>query len=78
MKYAMNGKAFKENYEKVATDPGKLWEQGQRRASGQVYNWPTSTYIAKPPFFDGFTMTPAQAAGQNLWRQARRGHGAVR
>jgi aconitate hydratase len=28
-------------------------------ASGQVYNWPTSTYIAKPPFFDGFTMQPA-------------------
>jgi aconitate hydratase len=27
-------------------------------AQGQVYDWPTSTYIAKPPFFDGFTMTP--------------------
>ena len=26
--------------------------------SGQVYNWPTSTYIAKPPFFDDFTMAP--------------------
>ncbi len=25
-------------------------------AVGQVYNWPTSTYIAKPPFFDGFKM----------------------
>jgi aconitate hydratase len=25
-------------------------------ASGQVYNWPKSTYIAKPPFFDGFKM----------------------
>jgi aconitate hydratase len=25
-------------------------------ATGQVYDWPTSTYIAKPPFFDGFTM----------------------
>jgi len=29
---------------------------------GQVYNWPTSTYIAKPPFFDGFSMTPAALA----------------
>ncbi len=28
-------------------------------AEGQVYNWPTSTYIAKPPFFDGFSMKPA-------------------
>jgi aconitate hydratase len=25
-------------------------------ASGQVYDWPASTYIAKPPFFDGFGM----------------------
>jgi aconitate hydratase len=30
--------------------------------TGQVYNWPTSTYIAKPPFFDGFSMTPAALA----------------
>ena len=27
-------------------------------SSGQVYDWPKSTYIAKPPFFDGFGMTP--------------------
>ena len=26
-------------------------------AIGQVYHWPKSTYIAKPPFFDGFKMT---------------------
>src|SRR5437899_1986164 len=26
-------------------------------AAGQVYAWPRSTYIAKPPFFDGFKMT---------------------
>ena len=25
-------------------------------ATGQVYSWPRSTYIAKPPFFDGFKM----------------------
>jgi aconitate hydratase len=28
-------------------------------ATGQVYGWPTSTYIAKPPFFAGFSMTAA-------------------
>ncbi|OYT99283.1 MAG: aconitate hydratase [Burkholderiales bacterium PBB1] len=61
MKYAMNGKAFKKNYEKVATNPGKLWGKVDG-ATGQVYDWPTSTYIAQPPFFDGFTMQPAQAA----------------
>ena len=27
MKYAMNGKAFKANYDKVATEPGPLWEK---------------------------------------------------
>jgi len=61
MKYAMNGKAFKKNYDKVASDPGKLWKQ-INGVKGQVYTWPASTYIAKPPFFDGFTMEPAAAA----------------
>jgi aconitate hydratase len=58
MKYAMNGKAFRKNYDKVSSDPGKLWKK-VNGAQGQVYEWPASTYIAKPPFFDGFTMTPA-------------------
>ena len=57
MKYAMNGKAFKANYDQVGTEPGKLWEK-IKGVTGQVYNWPASTYIAKPPFFDGFTMQP--------------------
>jgi len=58
MKYAMNAKTFKDNYEKVASDPGKLWKR-INGVTGQVYNWPSSTYIARPPFFDGFTMEPA-------------------
>ena len=58
MKFAMNGKAFKANYDQVASEPGKLWEK-IKGVTGQVYNWPASTYIAKPPFFDGFTMKPA-------------------
>ncbi len=58
MKYAMNGKAFKANYDKVAAEPGKLWEK-INGVTGQVYDWPVSTYIARPPFFDGFTMEPA-------------------
>ena len=60
MRYAMNGKAYRQNYEKVASAPGKLWEK-IKGVSGQVYNWPASTYIAKPPIFDGFTMTPGAA-----------------
>ena len=58
MKHAMDAKAFRANYAQVAEKPGKLWEQ-IKGVSGQVYTWPTSTYIAKPPFFDGFEMTPA-------------------
>ncbi|MBH1986645.1 MAG: aconitate hydratase AcnA [Burkholderiales bacterium] len=66
MKHAMNGKAFKANYEKVKTKPGKLWEKTQG-VKGQVYSWPQSSYIARPPFFDGFQPTPPQAPkGRNL------------
>jgi aconitate hydratase len=57
LKYAMNPTAFKANYDKVATDPGQLWKK-INGVKGQVYTWPASTYIAKPPFFEGFTMTP--------------------
>jgi aconitate hydratase len=39
-----------------------LWEQIQGVAEGQVYNWPKSTYIAEPPFFQEFAMQPKAAA----------------
>ena len=58
MKFAMNGKAFRRNYDKVKTSPGKLWD-GITGVKGQVYTWPKSSYIAEPPFFAGFTMQPA-------------------
>ncbi len=57
MKYAMDPAAFKANYDQVATKPGKLWD-AIKGVKGQVYTWPKSTYIAQPPFFDGFTMEP--------------------
>jgi aconitate hydratase len=60
MKFAMNGKAFKENYDKVRNKPGKLWDQ-VKGVKGQVYTWPKSTYIAEPPFFADFSMQPAAA-----------------
>jgi aconitate hydratase len=56
MKYAMNPKTFQRLY----TNPGKdnpLW-QNITSASGQVYDWPKSSYIAEPPFFEGFGMQP--------------------
>ncbi|MDI1340108.1 aconitate hydratase [Polaromonas sp.] len=58
MKFAMNGKAFRENYAKVKSEPGKLWER-IKGVTGTAYTWPVSTYIAEPPFFKGFAMDPA-------------------
>ena len=55
MKYAMNGKAFRANYAKVKTEPGKLWEK-IKGVAGNTYTWPQSTYIAEPPFFKDFAM----------------------
>ena len=71
LKFAMNGKAFRANYAKVATDPGKLWEK-IKGVSGTAYTWPASTYIAEPPFFAQFALEkgatgadPSSATGQN-------------
>jgi aconitate hydratase len=61
MKFAMNAKAFRANYGKVKTDPGALW-QDIEGVAGATYNWPKSTYIAEPPFFEGFTLAPPEAA----------------
>ncbi len=55
MKFAMNGQAFRANYARVKTEPGKLWEQ-IKGVTGNAYTWPQSTYIAEPPFFKDFAM----------------------
>ncbi len=60
MKFAMNAAAFRANYAQVKANPGKLWGD-ITGVTGQVYDWPRSTYIARPPFFDGFTQQPAPA-----------------
>ena len=57
MKYAMHGKAYRDNYERVKTEPGKLWER-IKGVGGKTYTWPASSYIAEPPFFDGFALQP--------------------
>ena len=62
MKHAMSAKTFKENYADVKAKPGKLWEGIKGVAKGDVYNWPKSTYIAEPPFFEDFGMEPKGAA----------------
>jgi aconitate hydratase len=55
MKYAMKGKAYRTNYGLVKTEPGKLWEK-IKGVKGNAYTWPESTYIAEPPFFEGFAI----------------------
>ncbi|SOZ35500.1 aconitate hydratase AcnA [Cupriavidus neocaledonicus] len=60
MKYAMDAKTFKGNYEQVKK-PSKLWGAIQG-TKGQVYDWPRSTYIAEPPFFQDFSMEPSAAS----------------
>ncbi|QOT75358.1 aconitate hydratase AcnA [Cupriavidus basilensis] len=67
MKYAMDSKVFKVNYEQVKK-PSKLWAK-VKGTKGQVYDWPKSTYIAEPPFFESFGMEPA--ATQSSVRNAR-------
>jgi len=57
LRHAMNAKSFRANYDKVKTDPGKFWSSIEG-TNGQVYDWPKSTYIAEPPFFEGFKMEP--------------------
>ncbi|KVL90711.1 aconitate hydratase AcnA [Burkholderia stagnalis] len=60
LKYALDPKKFEDNYSKL-TKKGDLWSKIEGE-SGQVYDWPKSTYIAEPPFFGTeFSMEPADA-----------------
>ncbi|MBP3979971.1 aconitate hydratase [Acidovorax sp. JG5] len=63
MKFAMKGKAFRENYAKVKTEPGKLWEK-IKGVAGNTYTWPASTYIAEPPFFADFALEKGAAGAE--------------
>jgi aconitate hydratase len=60
MKLAMDAPTFRRLYSDLGnTNP--LWKKVSAPA-GQVYSWPTSTYIAEPPFFKGFSMSPGKPA----------------
>jgi aconitate hydratase len=69
LKYAMDGKAYRENYANVKSQPGELW-LGIQGVSGETYNWPESTYIAEPPLFPDFAIAPPTAHGYDV-KQAR-------
>jgi len=59
MKYATDSKTFRKLYGDFVTG-NTLWNTVPS-ASGQVYNWPKSTYIAEPPFFEHFGMQPEKS-----------------
>jgi aconitate hydratase len=54
--YARDPEVYRRLYGNVA-NANPMWGE-IKGVAGQVYNWPKSTYIAKPPFFDGFSMRP--------------------
>ncbi|MFC4158335.1 aconitate hydratase AcnA [Chitinimonas lacunae] len=56
MKYALDPETFRRLYGDF-TSEHDLWN-AIPAPEGQVYTWPESTYIARPPFFDGFSMQP--------------------
>ncbi|HUL95421.1 MAG TPA: aconitate hydratase AcnA [Usitatibacter sp.] len=59
LKYAIDPAVFKQNYSDFTKD-NPMWADVPT-ASGQVYNWPKSTYIAEPPFFADFGMQAGRA-----------------
>ena len=56
MKFATNADTFRQLYSNLTKDH-LLWNN-VTSVTGQTYNWPQSTYIAEPPFFQNFSMQP--------------------
>ncbi|HRQ47359.1 MAG TPA: aconitate hydratase AcnA [Rhodocyclaceae bacterium] len=56
MPYAMDPATFRRLYSDFTRDHD-LWNEIPA-TTGQVYEWPDSTYIARPPFFDDFDLQP--------------------
>ena len=60
MQHAKDPATFQKLYANLGAD-NPLW-QNIKGTAGQVYDWPTSTYIAEPPFFSSnFGMYPGTA-----------------
>jgi aconitate hydratase A / 2-methylisocitrate dehydratase len=59
LKYSRDPATFARLYGDFTKD-NPLWA-AVPSASGQVYNWPKSTYIAEPPFFKDFGMSAGRA-----------------
>ncbi len=55
LKFAREPKTYARLYSELGKD-NPMWA-AVPSSTGQVYNWPKSTYIAEPPFFEGFGMS---------------------
>ena len=60
MKYATDPDTYRRLYADFTKD-NPLWNDIPS-STGMVYNWETSTYIAEPPFFKGFSMQAGSTA----------------
>lgn len=61
LQQATNATVFRKLYSNF-TDDHPLWN-AVASATGDVYDWPESTYIAEPPFFQNFSMQPSPPDG---------------
>jgi aconitate hydratase A / 2-methylisocitrate dehydratase len=69
MKFATQADTFRRLYSNL-TENHPLWNNISSVPS-QVYNWPKSTYIAEPPFFQDFSIKPLLANKSGEIKQAR-------
>lgn len=63
MKFAADANTFRKLYSDLTKDH-PLWNR-VTSVTGQTYNWPQSTYIAEPPFFQRFSMQPEISSGNS-------------
>jgi aconitate hydratase len=68
MKFATNAETFRRLYSDMTKDH-PLWNS-ITAATGRTYDWPASTYIAEPPFFDDFSLQPDKAERKGEIRNA--------
>ena len=69
IKFAANAETFQRLYSNLTKDH-PLWNN-VTSVTGEVYDWPQSTYIAEPPFFQDFSIQPVQSDGSGEIRNAR-------
>ena len=63
LRFAANADSFRKLYGNLTQDH-KLWNS-VTAVAGQTYDWPQSTYIAEPPFFQNFSLQPSISASGN-------------